>query len=54
MTSRKTLNPMPPNKTDEELPNEFSNYFLHKIDKIRSKFTVLKPDTSKKYDASAL
>ena len=33
MTSEKTLNPMPTNKTDEELANEFANYFLDKIRK---------------------
>ena len=30
MTSGKTLNPMPPNKTDEDLANKFANYFLKK------------------------
>ena len=33
MTSGKTLNPMPPNKTHEELANEFANIFLDKIKK---------------------
>ena len=37
MTSGKTLNPMPPNKTDEELGNKFANYLQDKIEKIRSK-----------------
>ena len=31
--SGKTQNPMPPNKTDEELANEFANHFLEKIEK---------------------
>ena len=33
MASRKNLNPMRPNKTDEELENEFANYFLDRIEK---------------------
>ena len=32
ITNGKTLNPLPPNKADEELANEFSNYFLDKIE----------------------
>ena len=34
MISGKTQNPIPPNKTDEELANEFANHFLYKIEKI--------------------
>ena len=33
MISGKTQNPMPPNKTDKELANEFANHFLDKIEK---------------------
>ena len=28
-------NPLPPNKTDEELAEDFANYFLSQIEKIR-------------------
>ena len=31
MIGGKTQNPMPPNKIDEELANEFANHFLDKI-----------------------
>ena len=34
-----TQNPLPPNKTDEELAEEFARYFLSKIKKIRETFT---------------
>ena len=54
MTGGKTLNPMPSNKTGEELANKFDNYFLDKIEKIRSKLTAIKPYTPKKYDTPAL
>ena len=54
MSSRKTLNPLPPYKTDEELANEFSTYFLDKIEKIRSKLTAIKPYTPKEYDIPAI
>ena len=30
MISGKTQNPISPNKTDEELPNEFADHFLEK------------------------
>ena len=33
MISGKTLNPMPPNKTDEELANKLANHSLDKIEK---------------------
>ena len=39
----------PPNKTDEELANEFANYFLDKIDQIRLMFdgtSTYKPECS--------
>ena len=50
MISGKTQNPMPPNKTDEELANDFANHFLDKIEKIRSKLTTTKPYTPKAYN----
>ena len=50
----KLFNPMLPNKTDEELANEFVNYFLDKIKKIRSNLTAIKPYTPKEYDTPAL
>ena len=33
-----TQNPLPPNKTDEELAEDFTEFFLSKIEKIRDKF----------------
>ena len=45
---------MPPNKTDEELAKEFANFFLYKIEKVRSKLTTFKPYTTREYDTSAL
>ena len=38
--SGKTQNPMPPNKTNDKVANEFANHFLDKIEKIRSKLTT--------------
>ena len=44
----KTQNPMPPNKTDEELANKFAKPFSgEKIEKIRSKCTTTRPYTPK-------
>ena len=54
MISGKTQNPMPPNKTNEELTNEFANHFLDKIEKIRSKLTTTNPYTPKAYNTPAL
>ena len=54
MISGKTQNPMPPNKTDEELANEFANHFLDKVEKIRSKLTTTRPHTPKAYNTQAL
>ena len=54
MTIGKTLNPMPPNQTDEELAHTFANYFLDKIEKIKSKLTAIKSYTPKEYDTLAL
>ena len=54
MTSGKTLNPMPPNRTDEELEKKIANYFLDKIEKIRSKLTAIRSYTPKVYDTPAL
>ena len=34
MTSEKPLNPMPANKTDEELANECANHLLDKTEKL--------------------
>ena len=45
---------MPPNKTDEELANEFANNFLNKTEKIRSKLTAVKPHIPKEYDTPTL
>ena len=54
MTSGKILNPMPPNKTDKELANKFANYFLEKIEKIRTKLITIRPYTPVVYDTPAL
>ena len=35
ITGRVKINPMPPGKSDQLLANEFAEYFLNKIDKIR-------------------
>ena len=50
----KTQNPMPPNKTDEELANKFANHYLDKIEKIRSELTTTKPYTPKAYNTPSL
>ena len=34
----RTQNPLPPNKTDEELAEDFAKFFLSKIEKIREQF----------------
>ena len=44
---------MPPNKTDEELANEFANHFLDKIEKIRSELTTTKPYIPKAYNTAS-
>ena len=49
MINGKTQNPMPPNKTDEDIANEFANHFRDKIEKIRSKLTTTRPCTPKAY-----
>ena len=36
-------NPLPPNKTDQELAEDFVSYFLSKIEKIRESFTNTPP-----------
>ena len=54
MISGKTQNPMPPNKTDEQLANEFANHFLDKIEKIISELTTTEPYTPKAYDTPVL
>ena len=50
----KTQNPMPPNKTDEELADKFANHFLDNIEKIRSKVTTTRPYTPKAYNTPAV
>ena len=37
-TSNRAQNPLPPNKTDEELTEDFAGYFLSKIEKMRESF----------------
>ena len=39
LTGNTTLNPLPPNKTHEELAEGFTKFFLSKIEKIREAFT---------------
>ena len=38
ITGNTTQNPLPPNKTDEELAEDFAEFFLSKIEKIKEKF----------------
>ena len=54
MISGKTQNPMPPNKTNEELANEFAIHLLEKIEKIRSELTTTEPYTPWAYNTPAL
>ena len=39
LTGNTAQNPLPPNKTDEELAEDFARFFLSKIEKIRESFT---------------
>ena len=39
LTGNTIKNPLPPNKTDEELADDFAKFFLSKIEKIRESFT---------------
>ena len=39
LTGNTRQNPLPPNKTDEELAESFAKFFLSKIEKIREAFT---------------
>ena len=43
LTGSIAQNPLPPNKTDEELAEDFAGYFLSKIEKIRDTFTNTPP-----------
>ena len=43
LTGSIAQNPLPPNKTDEELAEDFAGYFLSKIQKIRETFTNTPP-----------
>ena len=43
LTGSIAQNPLPPNKTDEELAEDFARYFLSKIEKIRETFTNTPP-----------
>ena len=36
LTSTKSENPLPPNQSDEDLANIFADFFMEKIEKIRS------------------
>ena len=36
LTSTKSENPLPPNQSDEDLANMFADFFMEKIEKIRS------------------
>ena len=50
LTGHSTTNPMPPGKTDSELANEFAEYFLEKIEKIRDLFNGKPTYTSEQSD----
>ena len=43
LLGRKTSNPLPTAKSDEQLAEEFATYFLNKIDKIRERFINIEP-----------
>ena len=43
LTGSIAQNPLPPNKTDEELTEDFVGYFLSKIEKIRESLTNTPP-----------
>ena len=43
ITGNTTLNSLPPNKTDEELAEGLTKFFLSKIEKIREAFTNIPP-----------
>ena len=43
LTGSIAQNPLPPNKPDEELTEDFAGYFLSKIEKIRETFTNTPP-----------
>ena len=47
LTRTSTSNPLPPSSSDEEMANEFADYFMNKIQSIRDSL-----DTSSKYLAS--
>ena len=47
LTQTSTSNPLPPSPSDEEMANEFADYFMNKIQSIRDSL-----DTSSKYLAS--
>ena len=47
LTGTTTSNPLPPSLSDEELVNEFADYFMNKIQSIRDNL-----DTNPKYSAS--
>ena len=48
LTSTKSENPLPPNLSDEDMANTFTDYFMEKIEKIRSSF-----DGHPKYEPSS-
>ena len=39
LTGARTDNPLPPHNSDESLTNQFADYFITKIDKIRDNFS---------------
>ena len=47
LTGTKSENPLPPNHSDDELANMFADYFMEKIEKIRSSL-----DDHPKYEPS--
>ena len=42
-TRKKNDNPLPPATGDRQLAEEFVDYFLNKIEKIREQFTSIQP-----------
>ena len=54
LLGRRTSNPLPTSKSDEQLAEEFATYFLNKIDKIRERFTNIEPYQPSRLDTAQL
>ena len=54
LLGRKTSNPLPNAKSDEQLAEEFATYFLNKIDRIRDRFTNIQQYQPSRLDTPQL